>query len=220
MKEFMDKDFLLTTETAKKLYHEHAEHMPIIDYHCHLQPKEIFEDKKFRNLAEVWLGAGDRYGDHYKWRSLRARGYEEDSISGPDDDYKKYMQFVESMPYFVGNPLYHWSHLEMRRYFDIEEIINEKNAKKIWDTANKKLETLTAREMMYKFKVDTVCTTDDPVDSLEWHKKMNADTSLRVHVRPAFRPDKAINVELSWFADWIAQLSQVVGYKIKDLCQI
>lgn len=217
MKDFMDKDFLLTTETAKKLYHKHAENMPIIDYHCHLQPKEIYEDKKFRNLAEVWLGAGDRYGDHYKWRSLRARGYEEDSISGPDDDYKKYMQFVESMPYFVGNPLYHWSHLEMRRYFGIDEVINEKNAKKIWDAANKKLETLTAREMMYKFKVDTVCTTDDPVDSLEWHQKMNEDKTLKVHVRPAFRPDKAINVELSWFADWVNQLAKVVGYEIKEL---
>ena len=110
----MDKDFLLTTETAKKLYHEHAEGKPIIDYHCHLQPKEIYENKKFRNLAEVWLGAGDRYGDHYKWRALRARGYEEDSISGnvpgktlEESDYQKYYQFVESMPYFVGNPLYH-----------------------------------------------------------------------------------------------------------------
>lgn len=222
MKEFMDDDFLLTTETAKKLYHEHAKKMPIIDYHCHLQPKEIYEDKKFRNLTEAWLGAGDRYGDHYKWRSLRARGYEEDSISGPDDDYKKYMQFVESMPYFVGNPLYHWSHLEMRRYFDIYDIINKENADKIWNEANKKLETLTAREMMYKFKVDTVCTTDDPVDSLEWHKKMNADSTLKVHVRPAFRPDKAINVELSWFESWVNQLASVVGYKIEslnDLCK-
>ena len=222
MKDFMDDYFLLTTETAKKLYHEHAENMPIIDYHCHLQPKEIYEDKKFRNLAEVWLGAGDRYGDHYKWRSLRARGYEEDSISGPDDDYKKYMQFVESMPYFVGNPLYHWSHLEMRRYFGIYDIINKDNAKKIWDEANKKLETLTARQMMYKFKVDTVCTTDDPVDSLEWHKKMNNDSTLKVHVRPAFRPDKAINVELSWFESWVNQLASVVGYKIEslnDLCK-
>lgn len=222
MKDFMDDDFLLTTETAKKLYHEHAKNMPIIDYHCHLQPKEIYEDKKFRNLAEVWLGAGDRYGDHYKWRSLRARGYEEDSISGPDDDYKKYLQFVESMPYFVGNPLYHWSHLEMRRYFGIYDIINKDNAKKIWDEANKKLETLTAREMMYKFKVDTVCTTDDPVDSLEWHKLMNEDKTLKVHVRPAFRPDKAINVELSWFESWVNQLAGVVGYKINnlnDLCK-
>ena len=217
MKKFMDKDFLLETETAKKLFHEHAEKMPIIDYHCHLQPREIYEDKKFRNLAEVWLGAGDRYGDHYKWRALRARGYEEDSISGPDDDYKKYMQFVESMPYFVGNPLYHWSHLEMQRYFGIDDIINAANAKKIWDKANKVLETLTAREMMYKFNVKTVCTTDDPVDSLEWHKKMNADPTLKVTVRPAFRPDKAINVELSWFADWVKQLSGVVGREIKTL---
>ncbi len=217
MKAFMDKDFLLDTETAKKLFHEHAEKMPIIDYHCHLQPKEIYEDKKFRNLAEVWLGAGDRYGDHYKWRSLRARGYEEDSISGPDDDYKKYYQFVESMPYFVGNPLYHWSHLEMQRYFGITDIINPKNAKKIWDEANKVLETLTARKMMEKFNVKTVCTTDDPVDSLEWHKKMNEDKTLKVKVRPAFRPDKAINVELSWFADWVGQLSKVVGRPLDDL---
>ena len=217
MEKFMDKDFLLTTETAKKLYHEHAEKMPIIDYHCHLQPKEIYEDKKFRNLAEAWLGAGDRYGDHYKWRSLRARGYEEDSISGPDDDYKKYYQFVESMPYFVGNPLYHWSHLEMQRYFEINDIINAKNAKKIWDEANAKLETLTAREMMYKFNVKTVCTTDDPVDSLEWHKKMMEDKTLHVTVRPAFRPDKAINVELSWFESWVNQLAKVCGKEIKSL---
>lgn len=217
MQKFMDKDFLLTTETAKKLYHEHAEKMPIIDYHCHLQPKEIYEDQPFRNLAHVWLGAGDRYGDHYKWRSLRARGYEEDSISGPDDDYKKYYQFVESMPYFVGNPLYHWSHLEMQRYFDIYDIINTKNAKKIWDKANEKLKTLTPREMMYKFKVDTVCTTDDPIDSLEWHKKMNEDKTLKVHVRPAFRPDKAINVELDWFGKWVSDLSKVVGYEIDSI---
>jgi len=224
MKDFMDKDFLLTTETAKKLYHEHAEKMPIIDYHCHLQPKEIYEDKKFRNLAEAWLGAGDRYGDHYKWRALRARGYQEDSISGnfpgltlEESDRKKYNQFCESMPYFVGNPLYHWSHLEMRRYFDIYEIINEKNADVIWEKANKKLETLTARQMMYKFNVDTVCTTDDPVDSLEWHKLMNEDKTLKVKVRPAFRPDKAINVELDWFGSWISQLSKVVGYEINSV---
>lgn len=220
MKKFLDKDFLLDTETAKTLYHEHAAKMPIIDYHCHLQPREIYEDKKFRNLAEVWLGAGDRYGDHYKWRALRARGYEEDSISGPDDDYKKYLQFVESMPYFVGNPLYHWSHLEMQRYFGIEEIINSKNAETIWKKANAVLEKLTAREMMYKFDVRTVCTTDDPVDSLEWHKKMNADSTLKVKVRPAFRPDKAINVELSWFASWVGQLAKVVGKPITCLNEL
>ena len=224
MKEFMDKDFLLTTETAKKLYHEHAENMPIIDYHCHLQPKEIAEDKHFRNLAEAWLGAGDRYGDHYKWRALRARGYEEDSISGnvpgkslEESDYQKYSQFCESMPYFVGNPLYHWSHLELRRYFGIEDIINANNAKKIWDKANEKLKTLSAREMLYKFNVDTVCTTDDPVDDLHWHKQMNADKTLKVKVRPAFRPDKAINVELDWFGSWVSQLSKVVGYEINSV---
>ena len=217
MKKFMDKDFLLTTETAKKLFHEHAEKMPIIDYHCHLQPKEIYEDKKFRNLTEVWLGAGDRYGDHYKWRSLRARGYCEDSISGPWDDKEKYLQFVESMPYFVGNPLYHWSHLEMQRYFDIYDIICPKNAEKIWNEANKKLETLTARQMMYKFNVKTVCTTDDPVDDLHYHKLMNEDKTLKTVVRPAFRPDKAINCEASWYVDWVNQLAKVVGYEIKSI---
>ena len=220
MKDFLDKDFLLSTETAKKLYHEHAEHMPIIDYHCHLQPKEIYEDKKFRNLTEVWLGAGDRYGDHYKWRALRARGYEEDSISGPWDDRKKFDQFVESMPYFVGNPLYHWSHLEMQRYFDIHDVITPKNADKIWNEANKKLETLTARQMMYKFNVDTVCTTDDPVDDLHYHKLMAEDKTLKVHVRPAFRPDKALNCELSWYRDWIHQLEKVVGFELKEVSDL
>ena len=227
MKNFMDDDFLLTTETAKKLYHEHAEGMPIIDYHCHLQPKEIAEDKHFRNLAEAWLGAGDRYGDHYKWRALRARGYNEDSISGnipgmslEESDYQKYLQFCKTMPYLVGNPIYHWSHLELRRYFGIYDIINEKNAKKIWDKANEKLKTMSAREMLYKFNVDTVCTTDDPVDDLHYHKQMNADKTLKVKIRPAFRPDKAINVELKGelsFKKYIEKLSTVVGYEIKEL---
>lgn len=221
MIKFMNGDFLLDTETARTLYHGHAEKMPVIDYHCHLSPKEIYENKRFRNLAEVWLGSGDRCGDHYKWRALRARGYEEDSISGPDDDYKKYLQFVESMPYFAGNPIYHWSHLELRRFFGIEEIIKPENAEIIWKKANKALETLTAREMMYKCNVKVVCTTDDPADSLEWHAKMRADKTLKVKVLPAFRPDKALNAELSWFADWIERLSAVVKRPIsslEDLC--
>ncbi len=217
MKEFMDKDFLLDTDTAKALYHEHAEKMPIIDYHCHLNPKEICEDKKFRNLAEAWLGPGDRTGDHYKWRSLRARGYEEETVSGKGDDYRKFLQFCESMPYFVGNPLYHWSHLEMRRYFGIEDIINAENAPAIWEKANKCLETLTAREMMYKFNVMAVCTTDDPTDSLEWHKKMKADPTMRAQVRPTFRPDKAVQLEQAAFPGWIEKLSGVCGKGISCL---
>ncbi len=217
MKDFMDKDFLLSTETAKKLYHEHAEKMPIIDYHCHLSPKEICEDKKFRNLSEVWLGPGDRTGDHYKWRALRARGYMEDTISGPADDRLKFDQFVESMPYFVGNPLYHWSHLEMQRYFDIYDVIKPENADKIWAEANKKLETLSCRKMMYKMNVAVACTTDDPVDSLEYHKIMNQDKTLKTKVLPAFRPDKAINIQLPTFVLWIKQLEAVVNYEITDL---
>ena len=205
----MDENFLLNTTVAQELHHNHAAKMPIIDYHCHLQPKEIYEDKKFRNLTEAWLGAGDRYGDHYKWRSLRARGYEEDSISGPDDDYKKYYQFVESMPYFVGNPLYHWSHLEMQRYFGINDIINAKNAKKIWDEANAKLETLTAREMMYKFNVRTVCTTDDPVDSLEYHIKTR-ESGFEIKMLPTWRPDKAMAVEVpADFRAYVEKLAEV-----------
>lgn len=217
MKAFMDEDFLLDTDTAKKLYHEHAEAMPVIDYHCHLSPKEICEDKKFRNLAEAWLGAGDRCGDHYKWRALRARGYEEDWISGPGDDYKKFYQFVESMPYFVGNPLYHWSHLELKRYFGIEDIIKPENAEKIWNKANAALETLTAREMMAKMNVKVVCTTDDPADSLEWHAKMRQDKTLKVKVLPAFRPDKAVNAEAPGFAAWVKRLAERVGKEIDSL---
>lgn len=217
MKEFMDKDFLLDTETAKKLYHDYAEKMPIIDYHCHLPPKEIYEDKKYRNLTEVWLGAGDRFGDHYKWRALRARGYSEDYISGKGDDRVRFDQFVESMPYFIGNPLYHWSHLELRRYFGIEEIIEPSNKDIIWEKANEALKTMSARDMMYKFHVDTVCTTDDPIDSLEYHLLMKNDPTLKVKVLPAFRPDKAINVELGWFKDWIYKLSDVVNYKIDSI---
>ncbi|MDR1835418.1 MAG: glucuronate isomerase [Fusobacteriaceae bacterium] len=217
MKEFLGKDFLLNTETAKKLYHNYAVKMPIIDYHCHLQPREIYENKKFRNLTEVWLGAGDRYGDHYKWRILRARGYGEDYISGAADDRERFDKFVETLPWTAGNPLYHWSHLELRRYFGIEEIICPANADVIWEKANEKLKTLTAREMMTMFDVKTVCTTDDPTDSLEWHLKMKEDSTLKVVVRPAFRPDKAINAELGWFTDWIGKLSAVVGYEIKTL---
>lgn len=191
MKNFLDEDFLLSNDVAKKLYHEHAEKMPIIDYHCHLSPKEIYEDKKFVNLTEAWLGPGDRTGDHYKWRALRMRGYLEDTISGKCDDKLKFDQFAESMPYFVGNPLYHWSHLELRRYFDIYEIINKKNADIIWEKANKMLETLTARQMIYKMNVEVVCTTDDPIDSLEYHKLLKDDKTLKVKVLPTFRPDKA-----------------------------
>ena len=217
MKAFLDKDFLLDTETAKTLYHEHAEKMPIIDYHCHLSPKEIFEDKKFRNLAEVWLGPGDRTGDHYKWRALRARGYSEESISGADDDYKKFLQFAESMPYFVGNPLYHWSHLEMQRYFGIFDVINAQTAPSIWQRANETLKTLTAREMMKKMGVKVVCTTDDPVDTLEWHEKIKADETFDIKVLPTFRPDKALNCENPAFAGYVATLSSVCGKPIENL---
>lgn len=217
MKAFLDEDFLLDTQTAKILYHEHAAKMPIIDYHCHLSPKEICEDKKFRNLAEVWLGAGDGTGDHYKWRALRARGYEENTISGRADDYQKFYQFAESMPYFVGNPLYHWSHIEMRRYFGIDKVINADSAKSIWDEANEQLKTLTAREMMKKMNVRVVCTTDDPIDSLEWHAKIRQDKDFDIRVLPTFRPDKALNAESSLFGNYVQSLSEISGVRIECL---
>ncbi len=217
MKNFLDEDFLLSNDVAKKLYHEHAEKMPIIDYHCHLSPKEIYEDKKFVNLTEAWLGPGDRTGDHYKWRALRMRGYLEDTISGKCDDKLKFDQFAESMPYFVGNPLYHWSHLELRRYFGIYEIINKKNADIIWEKANKMLETLTARQMIYKMNVEVVCTTDDPIDSLEYHKLLKDDKTLKVKVLPTFRPDKAMQIENPTYLNYLASLEKVVDFKIDNL---
>lgn len=220
MKAFLDDDFLLDTQTAKILYHEHAEKMPIIDYHCHLSPKEICEDKQFRNLAEAWLGTGDGTGDHYKWRALRARGYAENTVSGRAEDYQKFYQFAESMPYFVGNPLYHWSHLEMRRYFGIDKIINADNAKSIWEEANAQLQTLTARKMMKKMNVCVVCTTDDPVDSLEWHEKIRGDKDFDIKVLPTFRPDKALNAESSAFGEYVKTLSERSGVRVESLADM
>ncbi|MGF6906638.1 glucuronate isomerase [Fusobacterium sp. PH5-44] len=222
MRKFMTRDFLLHTETAKFLYHNYAAKMPIIDYHCHLQPQDIFEDKKFDNLTEVWLGAGDGFGDHYKWRALRACGYDENLISGDANARERFDIFVKTIPYAIGNPLYHWSHLELNRYFGIKEVIKPENADIIWEKANRRLKNLSAREIMYKFNVETVCTTDDPTDDLGWHQKMSADKSLKTKVLPAFRPDKAINVELDGFKDWVTKLSGVVRHKIKsidDLCK-
>lgn len=145
MKKFLDKDFLLETETAKVLYHEYAKKMPIYDFHCHLSPKEIYEDKKYRSLEEVWIGGGaDHFGDHYKWRLMREYGIEEHYITGTASDYEKFEKWAEMLPYAIGNPIYHWSHLELQRYFGIDTILNPNTAKEIYDAAGKKLETLTA----------------------------------------------------------------------------
>ena len=215
MKPFIHDDFMLQNEIAKKLYHEHAKKMPIIDYHCHLDPKEIFEDKQFRNLFDAWLS-----GDHYKWRLMRANGVTEDFITGNKPDYEKFMKWAEVVPTLIGNPLYHWTHFELKRYFNVDELLSLDTAESIYKTVNTKLETMTARKMIELSNVDVICTTDDPIDSLEWHEKLEQDPTFKAKVLPAFRPDKAINIELAWFQDWILKLSKVVGYPIDHLSDL
>ena len=219
MRQFLDEDFLLENETAKTLYHKYAEGMPIFDYHCHIPPKDIFEDRRFRSLTQVWLVDG-HFGDHYKWRAMRQSGISEEYITGDKSDEEKFMKYAEMIPYAIGNPLYHWTHLELKRYFGITETLSPATAKRIYDAANEKLKTLTARKFIEQSNVKTICTTDDPVDSLEWHIKMKADKTMKFTVLPAFRPDKGINVELDYFfIPWIEALGKAVGYKVDSLDQ-
>ena len=209
MKPFMDEDFLLSTETAKKLYHEIAEQMPSIDYHCHINPQEIAEDRKFDNISQVWLG-----GDHYKWRVMRAAGTTEDKVTGDADDREKFRAFAATMPQLIGNPLYHWSHLELQRGFGITEPLTPDNADEIYDKCNEILKGYSARSLMEKFNVKAICTTDDPVDDLHWHDMIAADESFSIKVLPAFRPDKAVNIEKPGFDAYIQKLSGVVGREL------
>ena len=187
MKTFMNADFLLSTEMAKKLYHEYAKDMPIIDYHCHISPKEIYEDRTFENITQIWLG-----GDHYKWRQMRSNGVEERYITGNASDFDKFQKWAETLEMAIGNPLYHWSHLELKNYFGYEGVLDRDTAKKVWQICNEKLKTMSARSFILKSKVEVLCTTDDPVDSLEWHRKIKEDESFQVKVLPTWRPDKAM----------------------------
>ncbi len=209
MKAFMDGDFLLSTDTAKKLYHETAEQLPIIDYHCHISPKEIAEDIKFEDISQVWLG-----GDHYKWRLMRASGIPEEKITGNAPGREKFRAFASVMPKLIGNPVYHWSHLELQRVFGITEPLTEANADKIYDQCNEILQGYTARGLMRKFHVKAICTTDDPCDDLHWHDEIAADPSMEIKVLPAFRPDKAVAVDKEGFDAYIARLSEVSGRTI------
>lgn len=210
MSKFMDRDFLLSTPTAKRLYHDAAENMPIIDYHCHISPREIAEDRRFDNISEVWLG-----GDHYKWRQMRFGGIPEEMITGPADPREKFRAFASIMPRLIGNPMYHWSHLELQRVFGIYEPLTEENADEIYDRCNEVLARYTARDLMRKFHVRAICTTDDPCDDLRWHKAIAADKTMEIRVLPAFRPDKAVNIEKNGFADYIRKLSETAGRKIE-----
>lgn len=190
-KPFLNDDFLLQTESAQQLYHEFAKPMPIIDYHCHLPPDQISEDKTFDNLTQIWL-----YGDHYKWRAMRTNGVDESYCTGNQSDFAKFQKWAETVPYTVRNPLYHWTHLELQRYFGITEVLNGKSARRIYDACTEQLQSpdFSVRNLLRRMNVETVCTTDDPVDSLEHHQKL-ADSGFEISVLPAFRPDKAMTVE-------------------------
>ncbi len=215
MNAFMSEDFLLQTETAGILYHDFAAGMPIFDYHCHLPVSEIAEDKTFENLTQIWLK-----GDHYKWRAMRANGIEERFITGDATDYEKFEAWAATVPKTLRNPLYHWTHLELKRYFGISgKLLNPDTAKEFYDTCSEKLQTkgFSARGILKRMNVRVVCTTDDPVDSLEHHSRIRRDRAFSIKVLPAFRPDKALGVESpEEFNRWVGQLEAVAGIPVTD----
>ena len=217
MKQFMDENFLLQSETAQKLYHSYAADVPILDYHCHINPQEIYEDRQFENITQVWLG-----GDHYKWRFMRSCGVDEKYITGDASDKEKFLKWAEVLGKAIGNPLFHWSHLELKKYFGYNGVLNKKTAEEVWELCNKRLaeKDMSVRNIIRQSNVTLICTTDDPVDSLEWHKKLAEDTTFDVQVLPAWRPDKAMNVEKPTFAAYMDQLSKVSGVEVKDFASL
>ena len=208
MKQFMDRDFLLTNDAAKHLYHELAASLPIIDYHCHLDPREIYEDRHFDNVTQLWLG-----GDHYKWRLMRSFGVDERSITGEATDREKFQAWAEALSLAAGNPLYHWSHLELKNYFGFEGHLTPENAEQVWQLCNKKLSQpeYSARNLILRSKVEAICTTDDPADSLEWHQKLR-QTDFPVKVLPSFRPDKALGIEKQDYLAYLARLGSPASF--------
>lgn len=210
-KAFLNEDFLLSTDTAVRLYRQYAKDMPIIDYHCHLSPQEIYENKRFANITEAWL-----YGDHYKWRVMRANGVDEAYITGTADDYSKFLAWARTVPTLIGNPLYHWTHLELQRFFGVDELLNEQTAPAIWEKVNQRLqgEGFGARDLITKSKVEVVCTTDDPADSLEYHFKIRKIDGFETAVLPSFRPDKGLEINRATFLPWIGRLSEASGLSI------
>jgi glucuronate isomerase len=223
MKEFMDKDFELENETAKRLFHTYAENLPLIDYHCHISPKEIYENRRFDNIAEVWLGGqnpdGSYFGDHYKWRLMRTNGVKESDVTGPSDNFTRFEQFAGTLDMAIGNPMYHWCNLELHKYFGIKGYLSKKNAKEIWDICNEKLRNdpkVTVRGLIEQSNVAYIGTTDDPTDTLEWHEKIAADKTVTYKVCPSFRPDKAINITKAGFREYIGKLAKSVGKNSLD----
>ncbi len=216
MKVFLNQDFLLESTTAQNLYNNFAAHLPIIDYHCHLPPDQIAADSNFENLTQIWL-----YGDHYKWRAMRANGIPEKYITGNASDWEKFEKWAETVPYTFRNPLYHWTHLELQRYFDIHEILSPATARKIYDECSAKLQSpeFSIRRMIERMNVESIGTTDDPLDDLSFHQKIKAD-GFSVLVRPSFRPDKSMNADnLSELHTYIHKLAAVCGQEIKTFDQ-
>lgn len=218
MKNFMDKDFLLNTKTAQYLYHEHAEAMPIIDYHCHINPAEIASNKIFDNITQAWL-----YGDHYKWRLMRSNGIEEHYITGSSSDIEKFHKFAETLPKAIGNPLYHWTHLELQRYFNCDTPLNSTTADEIWQLCNKQIAKpeMSVPSIIKKSNVDVICTTDDPIDNLEYHKIIKSNNFCSTSVLPAMRPDKLLGIDKSDFISYIDSLSKITNItitKFDDIC--
>lgn len=235
MKKFLDENFLLHSKTAQQLYHEFAKKMPIIDYHNHLPPDEIAADKNFENITQVWLN-----GDHYKWRAMRTNGVPEEYITGNSSDWEKFQKWAETVPYTLRNPLFHWTHLELQRYFGITDILNADTAKKIYDETSAKLQSkeYSVRGLLEMMNVKLICTTDDPVDSLEHHKKIKAE-GWKIKVNPAFRPDKAMfvddvhvfnnyltrlekaaDISISTYNDYIAALKKRHDYFVENNCSV
>ncbi len=213
MQTFMDENFLLETQTARKLYHDHAAKMPILDYHCHINPQEIYEDRHFDTITGLWLKA-----DHYKWRLMRWAGIEERYITGDASDKEKFLKWTEALEGAIGNPLYHWCHLELQRYFGYHGVLNERTAEEVWNLCNEKLqqEGFSVRNLIRKSNVTLLCTTDDPADSLEWHRKLAEDKSFEVKVLPAWRPDKAITPSKADYKEYLSRLEEAAGMKINS----
>lgn len=212
MKQFMDKDFMLSTDMAKTLYHDYAAKMPILDYHCHINPQEIAEDRKFDNITQVWLG-----GDHYKWRQMRSNGVDEYYITGDAPDREKFQKWAETLEKAIGNPLFHWSHLELQRFFGYHGVLNSRTAEEVWNLCNEKLhqDSMSVRNLIKQSGVTLLCTTDDPIDDLRWHKIIKEDPTFDVQVLPAWRPDKAMNLEKPEYTDYLGKLAAVSGVEIK-----
>ncbi len=217
MKLFMDENFLLSTGTAEELYHKYAGKMPILDYHCHIDPREIAENRKYENITQIWLG-----GDHYKWRLMRANGVNEHYITGDASDREKFQKWAETLEKSIGNPLFHWSHLELQRYFGYHGVLGGETAEEVWKLCNEQLQqdSMRVRNLISSSCVTLLCTTDDPADDLKWHKMIKDDESFDVQVLPAWRPDKAMNLDKPQYPEYLSRLSEVSGIKIRTFADL